>query len=958
MSDAPDIVLKLVAQFKRNYESYLQGPYGETQLRREYIDPLFKALGWDIDNSAGYAEAYKDVVHEDSIKTDGGTKAPDYSFRIGGIRKFFLEAKRPSVRINDNRTATFQLRRYAWSAKLPLSILTNFAELAIYDCRFKPQKNDLASKGRIIDILYPSLIERWDELASIFSKDAVLKGSFDKYAGSKRKRGTLAVDAAFLSELESWRELLAKNIYDRNHLSLSELNYAIQQTIDRIVFLRICEDRGLEEFGALQALQFGGKIYERLKQLYFAADDKYNSGLFHFKKETRRYTPPDSMTLSLRIDDKPLRDILQRLYYPESPYEFSVIPADILGHVYEQFLGKVVSVSGHKLTIEEKPEVRKAGGVYYTPSYVVNYIVSETIGPLLDGKTPEEVERICILDPACGSGSFLISAYHYLLDWHLNYYVRSNPQALARRRRPRLRQVDSETWRLTTDERTRILLSCIYGVDIDPQAVEVTKLSLLLKVLEGETQETISQQLRLLHARALPDLDANIRCGNSLIAQDFYEGRKAQNLTVEQKRLINAFNWRDEFPTIFRDGGFSVVLGNPPYIQLSMAAYYNELVSLYLARHYSSSMGRMNTFGFFIAKALNDLLSEDGYFGYIVPNTILSQDYYEDLRLLMLRNTITSLTTYAYPVFEDAVVETAVVICEKTHPHLNKVQLRFIDNRTGRIQSHEVRQSLFLRTDKHAFPVRANEEALQLKKVLDKVDPPLDRVANLNQAIALKHDRAKSLFDKAMGPNYKRVIDGRNIGRYSLAWSGQYLAYDVRNIHSCKRTDIFEAPEKLLFRRVGDRLIAAYDNRRFYALNTLVVITPKAEYNISLKYLLGLLNSKLLDFYYFTYIKSTKRIFSEIQARQLGRIPVCLVDKSNEDDAQRLVQLVDEMLVLRRRASRARAPQEKQVLERRTKAVDSEIDRVVYRLYGLTEQQTKLVEREWLGLQSEEDAAS
>ena len=372
----PAPVLALIERFARHIDAYKRGVYNETQVRVEYIDPLFAALGWDVHNQKGYAEAYKEVVHEDAVRVGGVTKAPDYSFRIGGSRKFFLEAKKPSVDIKNDIHPAYQVRRYAWSAKLPLSLLTDFEECAVYDCRAKPAKSDSAAVGRVLYMRYTDYAERWDEIAGIFSQEAILTGSFDKYAGShKAKRGTTEVDAAFLEEIERWRDLLARNIALRNPaIGQRELNFAVQQTIDRLIFLRICEDRGIEAYATLMALQNGAQVYPRLMQLFRLADARYNSGLFHFDDEKGREGHPDRLTPNLVIDDKILKDILKNLYYPDSPYEFSVLPADILGQVYEQFLGKVIRLTaGHQAKVEEKPEVRKAGGVYYTPTYIVDY---------------------------------------------------------------------------------------------------------------------------------------------------------------------------------------------------------------------------------------------------------------------------------------------------------------------------------------------------------------------------------------------------------------------------------------------------------------------------------------------------------------------------------------------------------------------------------------------------------
>jgi len=363
-----------------------------------------------------------------------------------------------------------------------------------------------------------------------------------------------------------------------------ELNFAVQQTIDRVVFLRICEDRGIENYGRLMALQNGNNVYKRLFQLFRKADEKYNSGLFHFKKEKSRENF-DNLTPNLIIDDKELKSIFKNLYYPDSPYEFSVLPADILGRVYEQFLGKIIRLtSKHRAIIEEKPEVRKAGGVYYTPTYIVNYIVKQTVGKLVKDKKPGPrgaVSKLKILHPACGSGSFLLGAYQYLLDWHRDQYVNDDPEKWAKGKTPRLYRTYKEEWRLTTDERKRILLNNIYGVDIDPQAVEVTKLSLLLKVLEGEDEQSIGKQMALFQERVLPDLADNIKCGNSLIGPDFHEIQQMSLLDEEEMYRVNAFDWEAEFSKIMQAGGFDAVIGNPPYVIIGKDIFSPNKLQVY-----------------------------------------------------------------------------------------------------------------------------------------------------------------------------------------------------------------------------------------------------------------------------------------------------------------------------------------------------------------------------------------
>lgn len=351
---APNIIHQLVERFEEHREAYRLSKYNEAQLRREFLDPFLEALGWDIFNKQGHAETYKEVIHEDSLEVEGATKAPDYAFRVGGQRKFFVEAKKPSVNIQSDIYPAFQLRRYSWSAKLPLGVLSDFEEFAIYDCRSKPDKKDKATTGRVAYYSFREYVEKWDEIADIFSREAVLKGSFDKYAESvKGKKGTIEVDDAFLSEIEHWRDVLARNFAIRNSsLTTRELNYAVQMTIDRIIFLRICEDRGIERYEKLKEVSQQENVYEGLCQVFQQADARYNSGLFHFKDEKEASSSADSLTLGLSVDDKVLREILGSLYYPESPYVFSEIPSDILGQVYERFLGKVIRLTaGHQAKV-------------------------------------------------------------------------------------------------------------------------------------------------------------------------------------------------------------------------------------------------------------------------------------------------------------------------------------------------------------------------------------------------------------------------------------------------------------------------------------------------------------------------------------------------------------------------------------------------------------------------------
>lgn len=258
-------IAQLVERFAEQYDSYKKADYNETLTRRDFIDPFFKALGWDIDNKNGYAESYREVIHEDKIKVGKATKAPDYSFRlVGGKRLFFVEAKKPNVVVKDEIQPAYQVRRYGWSAKLPVSIITDFEEFAIYDCTKKPLPTDKASVARIKYLTFKDYLNEFDFLWDTFSKEKVLRGSFDKFVqGNLNKKGTATVDKEFLQSLDSWRTYLATSISRNNkQLDEDEINFAVQQTIDRIIFLRIAEDRSVEPYGTLKEAIKQGEFYK------------------------------------------------------------------------------------------------------------------------------------------------------------------------------------------------------------------------------------------------------------------------------------------------------------------------------------------------------------------------------------------------------------------------------------------------------------------------------------------------------------------------------------------------------------------------------------------------------------------------------------------------------------------------------------------------------------------------
>lgn len=1032
---APDSVLKLCETFAEHREHFRSGNYNEFQLRKQFLDPLFEALGWDMANSQGLAPQYRDVIHEDAIKIGPHVKAPDYAFTLHGQRKFFLEAKKPSVNIKGDVAPAYQLRRYAWSAKLPLSILSDFEEFAIYDTRIKPAPGDPSSKARVFYCTCDQFSEKWDEIAAIFSREAILKGSFDKYADSaKKKKGTAEVDTAFLEEIERWRDLLARNFALRNPtLNVRDLNFAVQKTIDRLVFLRICEDRGTEDYGRLRTVANGTQTYPRLLELFRAADARYNSGLFHFSKEKGQAEEPDTLTPNLALDDKTLKDIIAHLYYPDSPYEFSVLPADILGSVYERFLGKTIRLTdGHQAKIEEKPEVRKAGGVYYTPSYIVDYIVENTLGKLL---TPEmekpntlaEAAKLKVVDPACGSGSFLIVAYQYLLDWHRDCYA-ENPEKWSKGKTATLYQAKGGEWRLTTAEKKRILLNNIHGVDIDAAAVEVTKLSLLLKVLEGETGEIAQRDFLKERERILPDLANNIKCGNSLIGPDFYDQPEMDLLDDEARYRVNVFDWKTAFPDAFKQGGFDCVIGNPPYVRIQAMKEWAPLeVEVYKKVYRSAASGNYDIYVVFVEKALQ-LLNQKGRSGYILPHKFFNAQYGRNLRELIAKGRHLSEIVHFghHQVFEGATTYTCLLFLDQEY----KVTCPFVkvhDLEAWRTRIDEIRK-LITRNDS----ILREEQAIYriprptIDEVVTTGDIPLSqlggddwnfgvgRIANLMrklQARPVKLGHVAHIFQGLVTGADKVFIVGEKVDSepdiakpylttgelapYSRLETSLRIIFPYRVNEDKARLIAANEMEKdfpaawshlkLMKKALVGRENGKWNHSQWYAFGRsqnltqmeapkLIVqvtakrptvmldesglhmtgggsgpfygIRPKAD-RLTLRFLLGVMNSKLFGIMIRAQSTDLRGGYIKFSKQYIETAAFPAIDLTNPADVEkhvRMVSLVDRMLTLAPKRRAEANPQAAAQLDAQIAATDRQIDRLVYDLYGLTEEEIALVE--------------
>ena len=989
---ALDIITELITRFDEQLPSYKKADYNETQTRKDFIDPFFEALGWDMNNKSGHAEAYREVIHEDKLKVNGVSRAPDYSFRlVGGKRLFFLEAKKPSVLIKDEIPPAYQVRRYGWSAGMPISLMTDFEEFAIYDTTLMPKIMDKASKGRIRYLTYKDYIDEWDFIWDTFSRERIVKGGLDKFlAESKNKKGTGRVDHEFLTSLDAWRKYLATSISLNNKtLDEDEINYAVQQTLDRIIFLRIAEDRGVEPYANMQLALKQGDYYKNLLHLFKEADARYNSGLFDFKK--------DKISSTLTVDNKVIKTILNQLYYPESPYEFSVLPVEILGSAYEQFLGKQIRIdSAHRARIEEKPEVRKAGGVYYTPQYIVDYIVEHTLGRVITERasTPEAISALRVVDPACGSGSFLIGAYQYLLDWHLDYYTHHA-------RKTGKNAPLTPDGHLTTAEKKRILLNNIYGVDIDVNAVEVTKLSLLLKCLEGETHASIAHQMSMFKERVLPTLEDNIKSGNSLIDLDFY----ASQLDFGEEKKIKPFSWERGFPEVFkeqggpadriggpadRSGGFDVVIGNPPYVRQELLGD----LKTYYRSHYKVYHGMADLYSYFVEKGIG-LLHDQGVFGVIVANKWMRANYGEPLRKYLKQQDIHEIIDFGdLPVFQTATTYPCILIVSpnsKEDSLLKVTTVKSLDFESLGVYVTENHQSLKLSSlDDSGWNLGSEAEQNLLQKLKTNTVPLGEYVngkiyrgvlTGLNEAFVINEETKDRLIkeDVSSAEVIKPFLAGRDIKKYQTPFSDKYLIFIPKGytnsngknpksgwrwlqekypaiakhlepfeakakkrfdkgeywweLRACEYYDEFEKP-KIMLPDIALKMQAQFDTKATYCVNTAYIIP------VNDKYLLGLINSKITSYYYSKISTSIRGGYFRFIRQYLEQIPIPIVAKNKNE----IITLVDQLLFLHQEKSTTKLESSLAQIQGKIDYCERRVDELVYELYGLTEEERRVVE--------------
>jgi predicted RNA methylase len=970
-------IVRLVRDFRGNEASFLSPEYPEAEVRKDFIDKFWTALGWDVTHER-QKNPYEQEVHvERAVQVGTRKKRCDYAFYVAPNfrdERFFVEAKKPQ------RTLTspddfFQTIRYSYNRGAAVSVLTDFANFHILDCRSKP--NIATALSSSVEHFWYDAYEDKEQFARIyflFARPAVAAGSLDRFTEglpTKARRNRAApsiehkpLDESFLEDLDEYRLELARAFKASNPgLDGPQLTEATQRALDRLIFLRFVEDKLIEPQEVV--LQIAAKepsnAWEDFRSTSKRLDTKYNGLVFkrHFIDEPE-FGAPDGRFV----------DVCTSLSNPKSPYDFAAIGIDILGSIYERFLGKVVTATAKQVSIDLTPEARKAGGVYYTPQYVVRYLADHTVGKLIEGKTPETIAKMRFVDLACGSGSFLLGIYSHLLDYHLRYYIK-NPD---RAERNALVEFEGRK-ELSLKKRIDILLNNVFGVDLDQQAIEVTQLSLSLKLLENETVSKARQYRLAFREALLPSLTDNIVCGNALVTPEDVKLSPEEERMLKPTKLVTAFA-KSRTPI-----QFDAVLGNPPW-----GADLPASIRQYLANRFSDVVVRMpDTYLYFISVALR-LLKPKGFFGMILPGTLLTQaDAKKARQLLLDEMSPRVIVNLGQEVFGKHVLNTSALVVaqnQKTPPR--SIVIDDFRDIPPPEKGRALRQAASVDWKRWRKLVRADQDTtlftkdLPLVALLQKLQkrcPPLAELLNgeiqrgvtpdLLEMVAVPNTVAESarLEREPLRP----LVLGKDVKRYGATKSDHQLIYltrydrlvaypriaaymepfrkditcpEVRDgkhpwfaLHRPRDPSIFGRPKFIGLTTTRKVELVFDETGTLFATDALYLFSLKDGTPCSPSALLAILQSRLIGALYKAVVQGEQRVIPQIKAAKLDLLPIA---EPSPQQARTLEQLVGRAMDWRAKADEARTDSDREYFESSVRGVASEIDAVVYDTYKLT----------------------
>lgn len=911
-------VKQLVEKYKSYKKQGLLRRYNEDNTCKDFILPLFKALGWGVETSRE-VEGQKNV--------SGGRV--DYAFYIDGIPKYFLEAKAIPEDLN-KESYIKQAIDYAYNKGVTWAILSDFEGIKVFNAEW----HTTPAKACVLNLSVDDYLIDFDLLWEL-SKEGIEQNLLYERA---RKIGQVAVKEPvgerLYKDLTLWRELFFKYISGYHpDFSFAQVDEIIQRILNRFVFIRTCEDREIETPYLLPLVREWKSsrninLQQKIKEIFKDFDSWYNSKLFahHLCDE-------------IDIEDTPYAEVIEGLYGSKDEivrYDFSAIGVDVLGRVYEQYLGYVAKsvepkrkrqlalegLENELIKIEKEKKRRKEQGIYYTPTYIVDYIVKNTLKPVLDKCTcVEDLKKIKVLDPACGSGSFLIKALEVINDKYKEFNYAG-------------------------DELTKIqiLNENIYGVDLDEQAVEIARLNLLLNSLDRRME--------------LPLLK-NIRNGNSLISGT---DEKLKKHFGENFRDKKPFNWQEEFPEVFAQGGFDVVIGNPPYINaMNMSKNFDESTREYLKNYYESAKGAYDLYLLFMEKGLQ-LLKSGGYLSFITPNKYLSASYAVGFRNFVLENCqlkqIVDLSQII--TFTEASTYSIISLFEKTKDKNYSVQtlvpinndLSDLGRKKLKIMINDSRYLSILPENIWGYLL---SDKLDLIKKIIKQSTALTNYAEISAtSTAAEADTFSSLITSNYSESSFKIINTGTIDRYISLWGVKeiinkgkkiltpYLSFGT-NTFTDRRKIQYSSP-KIIFAKIGLRPEAMLDiNSEYASINTNCLYFPK--HKIPLKYFLAYVNSNLFHFIYNQFFGGLRMGggYYQYQAPQLKVMPF---KTTNSVQTKTVTNLVDNILKLNQQAQLVPMNSNKwNSIKLEIEKTDQKIDDEVYKLYKLTPEEIKIIEK-------------
>jgi adenine-specific DNA-methyltransferase len=958
-------VQELVATFRDNESFYQSAEFSEAQARKDFIDKFFMALGWDV-NHETQKNPYEQEVKVERNES-GSQRRADYAvFLLPNFRdvRFFVEAKKPHGEFGspDNY---FQTIRYGWGNQTPFAILTNFDEFHILDCRYEPNISDTLSRViKKFSFADYADSEKFAEIYWLFSREAVANDSLPKYAETLSppksrtfrtelfKRADQPPDESFLIKLDEYREILAKAFKAKNpNLNGGQLTEITQRTLDRLVFIRFLEDKLIEPQRRVERFGVDGKnVWEDFVTASHGLDRIYNGIVF------KRHDILDAP--GFQLEEKGFRRICEDISDPTSPYNFDSIPIHILGSIYEGFLGKIIT---DRADVEQKPEVRKAGGVYYTPAYIVRYIVANTVGKLIEGKPPAVVAEMRFADIACGSGSFLLEVFDLLLRHHTKFYNENPGKA---KKGDCIKRDDG--LHLSLKKKQEILQNNIYGVDIDRQAVEVAQLSLYLKLLEDETLASAHAFQTEFHYTLLPPLTNNVICGNSLVGTDVSRTGK---FTPEAEKKLNPMDYEDRFSKIMKHGGFDAVVGNPPYIDSEWMTQFLPQERAYCSGRYKAASGNWDIFCVFIEKA-HQVTRSGGFVSLIVPNKLGSADYARGAReVVAVSNSLLLIRDYSHVRVFPVAVYPIVFVSQKAKPaktsQVNYERMKQSGKNILFDQKKELEYGNYFLAPAQPWQIFASISQKNIAPKLIARFPKLESCASVLGAATVSeaYEIAELIQDGGRG---LKVANSGTIDRFHFLWGERDCRYlgkkYLRPIIpiNCfgklphKRLEQAKTP-KIIIAGMTLRLECVLDMEGEYlAGKSTSVIFPRTD----LRYMLGLLNSKTVQYLYSTVFSGNKLSggYLRVGPPQLREIPIPIPNLSDAGDKSRhdlMLSLVDDILDAKIKLSTAKTDADKDFYKSKCNTLDNRIDTLVYELYSLTADEIAIVSDQQMSKEEE-----